>query len=317
MNRTKYWFSVSAVILLTCLCSCNQDKVYGDEMYKNSFALISSDDYNIQTIEHDLDKAEATGYVAVSCGGTLPTEKDIHIILREDMELFDRYNHYNFELESEYAKLVPPANYSIDNFTFTLPAGKKGAKLPVRIRPEGLSPDSTYFISLKVDNFTEYEVNPDKADILYRPIIKNFWATQRTAVSYRFRAVHDGVNLLGSKRLFPLTHRQTRVTVGNLTAFTADTASINTISMIIDVEKAQGEKLLLGKKYPATVKPYGRVTILPPLTDDPEFANIFYIEFDGYKTYKTFLLNYRYQLPGSADIHEAKEELRLEFMYEQ
>lgn len=313
----KYLFSFLAMVLLLGFCSCNDNKMFEDEMYKKVFALVSSDNYNILTIEHDLDEPEITGYVSVSCGGTNPTEKDIRITLKEDLALFNRYNRNNFENESDFALLVPRDKYTIENFTFTLPAGEKNTKLPIKIRPEGLSPDSTYFISLKVDNYSDYEVNQNKADMLYRVAIKNYWALQLTPINYRLTGNYQGSNIIGNKRLFPLTYNQTRLNVGNFINFTADTAKINKESIIIEVEKELGEKIRKGTKYNVTVKPYKWITVLPIETPDPEYPNIFFIEDDGYRTYKTFRLHYRYQLSGDDTIYEMKEELRLEFVYQE
>jgi len=313
MNQIKILFTV---FLLACISSCNNDKMYEGEMYKHVFSLVSSDNFNIRALDHDLDIAEDVAYISVSCGGTTPTDKDVIITLKEDSELFDLYNRSNFAYEDQFAGLVPRNKYTFNSYDLKLPAGEKSANLAFKIKPEGLSPDSTYFISLKVDNFSEYEINANKADVLYRPYLKNFWATQRVASNYRLRGKFNGNDAIGTKRLFPLTHNRVRTTIGNITNFTADTARINTESIVIEVNKARSEKLILGKKYPVTITPYRRGTILPPIAEDPEFPNIFFIEFDGYKTFKTFLLHYQYIPVGGTAIQEMKEELRLEFIFE-
>lgn len=295
--------------------SCNDSKVFEEEMYKKIFSLVSSGSYNIMKIEHDLEIPEVTTYVSASCGGTLPNEKETVITLREDLTLFNLYNTNSFESKDDYARLVPEDKYTIPNLTFSIPAGEKLGKMPIKIRPEGLSPDSTYFISLKVDDFTNYELNPEKSDILYQVLIKNYWTTQLTAVNYALRGVYQGNNIIGNKRVFPLAYNRVRVNVGNTTNFTADTADINTRSIILEVAKEQGEKIVFGKNYPVTVKPYGRITVMEPETVDPDYSNIFFIEDDGFRTYKTFLVHYRYKLEGDNTVYEMKEELRLEFVY--
>ena len=330
MNRMKYLLPVSALILLASLWSCSNDKVYEGEMYKHVFALISSDGYNIRAMEHDLEIEEDVAYISVSCGGTTPTGKELIVYLKEDLMPFDRYNHGNFVKESEYANLLPSANYTIESLDLKLPAGEKSAHLPFKLRVEGLSPDSTYFIPIKVDGFSDYEINPEKADVLYRPYLKNFWATQRTSSNYRVNGKYNGSDMIGTKRLFPLTYNRVRTTIGNVTSFTADTAKINTESIVLEIDKARGEKLLMEQRFPVRITPFKRGTILPPTNPDdeddevgsweyadPDYPNIFFVEFDGYKTFKTFRLHYRYILPGSTTIREMKEELRLEFVYEE
>jgi hypothetical protein len=305
------------MIFLSVVVSCNDYKVFNEEMYKKVFALVSTGDYNILTVEHDLDSLEVTGYVSASCGGTTPNEKDLHIKLREDRALFDRYNVANFENSADFAQLLNPQKYSIADLNFTIPKGEKIGRMPVKVRPEGLSPDSTYFISFKVDNFSDYEANPKKTDVLYKITLKNFWALQATPTNYQLKGVYEGNSIIGNKRMFPLTHNSVRVNIGNITNFSADTASINNGSIILQlVDKKQGEKVVLGKKYNVVVKPYKWVTIINPSTIDPDYPNVFFIEDDGYRTYKTFLLHYNYRLPNSSTVYEMKEELRMEFVYQ-
>ena len=48
----------------------------------------------------------------------------------------------------------------------------------IKIRPEGLSPDSTYFVGLKATDISGVEINESKNTILYQILIKNDYATQ-------------------------------------------------------------------------------------------------------------------------------------------
>jgi hypothetical protein len=54
----------------------------------------------------------------------------------------------------KFANLLSPDKYDIDNYNFTIPEGEKSGRLKIRIRPDGLSPDSVYFISLKSDRIS-------------------------------------------------------------------------------------------------------------------------------------------------------------------
>lgn len=428
MNQIKYLFLLPAMTVCLLVTSCNNDELYENEMYKHVFALVSNtDDYNIRTVEHNLDKTNDLAYITLSLGGTNPSNKDLVVTLKEDEEPWLYYNTNNFNIDvARYVPLLPTKFYSIDSYTVTIPAGAKSANLPIRIWPQGLSPDSMYFISMKVDKFSDYEVNPMKASVLYRPLLKNFWCTQGENTSFRLRSKRDGTDLIGTKVLHPLKYNQVRTTVGDVIIF--DIANILRDNMILEVEKAQGEKLKLNKdkpiKYPVNVLPIGDVTILPPVqsvpadvqqlakddspvqvspvvanvqvgknrqfsakvfhddetidTDvtwsvnssvstisatgqltislleeaekltvtatsnidgsligtalvniypavlpvgweyaDHNYPNVFFIEWDGFKTFKTFLLHYRYQRPGDNSIHEMKEELRLEFVYDE
>jgi hypothetical protein len=428
MKKIQYLFLLPA--MAGCLLmACNNDSLYENEMYKHAFGIVSNtDDYNIRSVTHDLDKADDLAYITLSLGGTNPSDRDLVVTLREDEEPWMYYNKNNFNIDvARYVPLLPSKHYRIDNLTVTIPAGGKSANLPIRIWPEGLSPDSMYFISMKVDRFSAYEVNPDKADVLYRPLLKNFWCTQGETVPYRLRSKRDGIDLIGNKILYPLKYNQVRATVGDVIVFDID--NILSDNMILEVAKEQGEKLLLNKDqpvmYPVSILPYGDVTILPPrqtlpanvpeledddsrvrvspviahvragqqldfsatvfideetietevtwsvnsaistidpttgrltvltteaaeeltvtatsVTDgsligtatvkvypvivpegweyaDPDYPNVFFIEWDGFRTFKTFLLHYRYQRPDDENIHEMREELRIEFVYDE
>jgi hypothetical protein len=284
------------------MSSCSEDKMFQEELYKKVFALVSSDDYNVLTVEHDLREPESTGYISASCGGTNPTEKDIRVVLVQDIDLFNRYNRGNFDVETDkYANLLPPDKYDIDDYSLTIPAGERSGRMKIRIRPEGLSPDSTYLISLKVDNYSNYEVNPDKKDVLYRIMLKNYYAVQKTATNYTERGKLGEMNVLGTKRMFPLTYNSVRIIAGN-EVFASDTATINSYSIILEIDA----------RNKVTVKPF-RHLYVEQVDGDPDYPNTFFIEDDGFRTYKTFLLRYNYKKANDNTLYEMREELRLEF----
>jgi hypothetical protein len=289
--------------------ACNENKQFGEELYKKVFAIVSSGIYNVFEIEHSLDTIESTGYISISMGGTNPTEMDTRITLFENTDLLGRYNRGNYDVETEkYARLLPAEHYTIDSYDVTVPAGQREARLPIKIRSEGLSPDSIYFISLKVKDYSNYEVNPDKADVLYRVFIKNFYAVQKSpGTSYNMKGKIDDGNEIGTKRMFPLTGNSVRIMAGNpseAAAIPEDTAVVNRLSIRLEIADSDSVTI-------SSFKP-GRVQV-EQLDGDPDYPNIFFIEDDGFFTYKTFLLHYRYKVEGDNSVHEVREELRLEF----
>lgn len=84
----------------------------------------------------------------------------------------------------------------------------------IRIRPEGLSPDSTYFVGLKATDISGVEINESKNTILYQILIKNDYATQGENVYYSMTGLADGMATAGNKKMFPLTHNSVRVIAG-------------------------------------------------------------------------------------------------------
>jgi hypothetical protein len=299
----KYKSIIIAMILVAGFSSCTDDEIFEREQYKNIFALVSDDGYNIYNEVHDLDLVESVGYVAASCGGTNPTQKTIDITMDVSHEAFAYYNQSNFDMDvTKYAQWMPSDKYSIDNWRFNIPAGKIDGRLPVRIRPEGLSPDSVYFIPLKVSAFSAYELNPDKSTVLYRVLIKNKYATQETATNYALRGVLNGVNTMGQKRVDPIAANKVRIMAGTF-AFESKVETINKNGIILEIDADNHISISSYKDM-----------VVTQVDNDPEYPNIFKIENDGYRTYKTFLLRYDYV--DGANTRQMKEELRLEFKEE-
>ncbi|MDR0560419.1 MAG: DUF4361 domain-containing protein [Prevotellaceae bacterium] len=292
---------LTAISVLTISVSCNEYGIFEDEMYKKVFAIVSSADYNVFPVEHDLEQDESTGYIAASMGGSTPADRNLTITMVHSSELMDMYNRANFVEAGSYAKILSPTFYDIDDYHIGIAAGERQGKMKIRVRPEGLSPDSIYFISLKVGAYDCYEVNPQKSDILYRVLLKNKWAAQKTPTNYMQRGTLNAANVFGSKRMFPLTKNRVRITAGN-EPFSADTASINSMSIVLEI----------GQSGSITISPYKNLDV-QQVDGDPNYPNIYFIENDGYRTYRNFLLRYDYRKNNDQTVYEMREELRLEF----
>ena len=306
-NMNTYLRLFLAFLFACSFYSCNQNEVFEKEQYKNVFALVSGTD-NVSDWVHDLRKSESEGYISASLGGTNPSKTDIRVTLVEDLRLIDNYNVVAFDVNtSKYIQPLANSKYTIDNYGFTIPAGEVKASIPVKIRPAGLSPDSSYFIALKVDTYSAYEVNPDKDYILYRVLIKNWWSvTEGTVYNQRGNILASGstgnpVQVFGTKRLFPLTPTRVRLLAGTELNDTFDENVYNWYSIVLNI----------GDDNRITIEPYKNLAITQ-LNGDPEYPNIVMLEDDGFKTYKTFLLYYSYKA-SDGGTYDIKEELRLEY----
>ncbi|MFV0418009.1 MAG: BT_3044 domain-containing protein [Dysgonomonas sp.] len=296
------------IIIVTFIlgaASCNQDEVFEKEQYKNVFALISQSD-NVYTKFFDLRKAESLGYISFSMGGTNRTGEDVVINLVEDKSYIDTYNSVNFDMDvQKYIKPLTESKYDIESMQCKIPAGEIGGQIPVRIRPEGLSPDSSYFISVRVDSYSKYEINPEKNYLLYRIRIKNYWAMGDGTSGYNLRGKRKeqgaatGIEIPGVKIMHPLSANKVRIMAGTET-YKSDVATFNKYAIVLEI--ADDNKV--------TITSYKDVEVTQ-MNDDTDFPNIFRIEDDGFKTYKTFLLRYNYKAGGKT--YEMREELRLQF----
>ena len=292
-------------VLFLGIYACDRDEVFEKEQYKNVFALISGSS-NVSTKYHKLGE-ESTGYIAASCGGTNPTQKDIVVNLVEDVSLVDNYNTTNYDVDiTRYARLLPRDKYDIDSYQLTIPAGAIGGRLPIRIRPDGLCPDSTYLVALRVDSHSTYEVNPDKNIVLYSVKIKNYWAQGDGSTIYsmkgkiREKDATAEIEVPGTVTMFPLGERKVRMMAGNET-YESDIAVFNKGAIVLDIDSITNK---------VTISPYMSIAV-HQIDGDSNYPNIFKIEDDGYNTYKTFLLYYDYTVGNTT--YEIKEELRLEF----
>lgn len=293
-----------SMLLLFIFITCDRDEVFEREQYKNVFALISESD-NVARKFHKLGE-ESIGYVAASMGGTNPTTKDITVNLVEDQSLLDNFNRINYDTDvSKYGKPMPESKYDIDSYQFTIPAGGISGRLPIRIRPDGLSPDTAYFISLRVESHSSYEVNPDKSYVLYQIRTKNYWAQADGNTNYSMRAKlriqgsASELEMPGTKVMHPLTENSVRIMAGKET-YESNINVFNRFAIVLEI----------GEDNKVSILPYANIEVTQ-VDGDSEFPNTFLIENDGFKTYKTFLLRYNYKSGNT--IYEMKEELRMEF----
>lgn len=298
------------VIFILGAVACNQDEVFEKEQYKNVFALISSGSENVFSKYFDLRKEESTGYISLSMGGTNATTEDVIINLVEDESYIKAYNNANYDLDvDKYIQPLPKSKYDIESLQCTIPAGAIGTQIPVHIRPEGLSPDSSYFIAVRVDSYNKYEVNPDKSFILYRVFTENYWTIGKSnekPASYRSMAKRQevgavtGISVPGSKVMHPISVNEVRIMAGTET-YKSEKPTLYKSAIVLKIDEDNK----------VTISPYKDV-VVTQIDGDPDYPNIFKLEDTGYNTYKTFLLHYSYK---SADgkTYEMREELRLEY----
>jgi len=103
----------------------------------------------------------------------------------------------------------------------------------------------------------------------------------------------------GRKVMHPLTVNQVRIMAGNET-FSSNINVFNKYALILTIQDDKS----------VTIAPYKNVEVTQ-VNGDPDFPNIFKIDDDGFKKYKTFLLRYNYKQNNT--ILEIKEELRMEY----
>ena len=265
----KVIYRITACLFFSGLLACNQSDMFKEEQYKKVLYVLSDDNMAFQVV-HSLNETESTGYLTLYAGGTLDIDQDITFTLEPDEELLGEYNLLNYDLDTnKYAKRLDPSKYTIESYSVTMKQGGEMpyALLPIKIRPEGLSPDSLYMIPLKLTGVSAYEINPKKNRVLYQVVLENDFASEKdnTLMSMRgTRQVGDGPvsKIAANKRMYPLSKQEVRINAGmENSGNKADLELINKYSVIVKI----GEEKTLNYKgvsyYPLTVYPYNKENI--------------------------------------------------------
>ena len=214
------------LLLPLLMASCDENEQFRGELYKKVIYLLSSDDYTFES-EHALGE-QTTGYVTVYCSGTEHIDNDVTVEIEHDPDAIYEYNYMYFDIdESRYAHELDPEKYTIASYKTVLKADSEDnySLLPISINPDGLSPDSIYFIPLRIKSVSDYEINPDKQRVLYRVILKNDYATMASTTYYqvtgtetRLQGEESSASGISVTRIFaPLSKNQVRCFAGTHT----------------------------------------------------------------------------------------------------
>lgn len=285
---------ISFKIFITCivafsLTGCNTDSIYQDEQYKTLVYLLSGSE-NVYATSYTLNEEEPVRYVTLGCGGSNSNEKDITVTLEPNPDMLDKFNSLNYNYESEYARLLSADRYEIESYAVTLPANSDYhyVRMPVKVRPLGLSPDSIYFIPLKIKSVSNYDVNEDKSDVLFRVAIENDYAQQLIPTYYtKSGTMTNPVTVLsGAKLVQPLEKDKVRMFIGNETyGSTTTVADIERLSIVVQIKE---DNSLL-------VTPYGSMEV--EMLDNVNGYNRYVPELlQGTSKQRVFYLNYRFRL---------------------
>lgn len=237
-----------AALIVVAFFACNENEPFEGELYKKVVYVLSSDNNKVFAETHFLDEEVSTGHLTVYAGGTEPLDKNVTVVFEKDNEILDLYNLINFDLNTEkFAKELDPSRFEIPSYSVTLSVGneKPYALFPIKIKAEGLSPDSTYFIPLKIKSVSEYEANPERSSVLYRVYLANQYAKQQESTQYSMKGDRKEpgkkeYSVTLNKRVFPLTKTKVRTTAG-IVVFSNTVDFIDKNSMILDVNEATKE----------------------------------------------------------------------------
>lgn len=272
------------------ITGCNENDQFEGELYKKVIYLLSDGNSAFQSV-HELGK-ESVGYVSVCCGGTEHIKQDVTVILEPDDQILAHYNKINFDIEeSKYAKELDPSRYNIPTYQTVLKANSEDnyALLPITVNPDGLSPDSIYMIPLRIKSISNYEINPDKQQVLYQVVLKNRYATMESTTYYqtsgteiRHTSIGDQASGTATTRLVaPISKNQVRIFAG--------THTYNPTSVTKEEINKYGMILTINEDNSITITPYGSLEV--EMIGGAEDNYCIQISEDRY----AFVLHYKYK----------------------
>lgn len=301
-----YSYLFVSIILCIIAASCDEEDYTSEEYYKYVVYLLSEDDYNVYSESFAFNDGEAaTGYFSIGCGGSLANPESFHVELEQDTVLFDAYNKSNFDIDSsKYANLLEESRYHISARSVIIPAKNRDqyVKVAVTVEPDGLSPDSTYFIPIAIKSISQYEINPEKSGILFRVALENDYAEQLTDTYYQMRGntLNDAGEVTGSisgtKLVRPLSKNSVRLYAGS---------QAQTVKSTVEEIAKYSIVLTVGENDHVQITPYG--TIETEQLDGGEDWNIYREAMASpgdTKVKKYFYLLYRFrtlQTPATDD----------------
>lgn len=298
--KSKFLLYTTAILLLS---SCNENEVFTKEQYKHVFSFVSNSDH-ISEKTFNLSDTTRMGYIALSMGGSTNIDKDANIHIIKSPETLESYNTTQFDNNvDKYVRILPESHYSVATMNVCIKAGQTTGVLPITIKPEGLSPDSTYYLPLRIQSFDNYEANPHRNYVFYHVRIKNKWAAaggstyNMLTMSY-LNNNPTGIARPGTKTLFAIGANTIRMMAGN-ESFDASRANLDKFALYLDINPDGSIK----------IRPYRDINVIQ-LSDDKDFPNKYFIEETSHGTkYANFLLHYKYK--SGSDWLEIKEELRM------
>lgn len=253
---------VLIILTFSIFNSCKKDGYLSKENYKNVVYLLSTYSNNVFPVIYPLnDGQESTAYFSIGCGGSLPNPEEFTVELEKDTVLLNRYNRTTYDIDkSKYAKLLPEGRFKIENYKVTFPANNQDqyVKVAVKVMPDGLSPDSLYFIPIAIKSISKYEVNPEKFNLMLWVLIENKYAQKINTTYYQMKGLEydDAGQVKGTisstKLTRPISKKTIRFYAGGMTQ-TASATVAEIVSNSINITIDDNNKV--------TISPYGTIQV--------------------------------------------------------
>ncbi|CDC53462.1 BT_3044 domain-containing protein [Bacteroides finegoldii] len=320
INILKKKFAGCIGLLLIGLMTACEQEFYKDEQYRKEIYIVSGDD-NIFGQEFTFGE-ETTGYLSIYAGGATSVEHDVEVELAKNVAFLQEYNQrVKGEDYNNYAIELATDRYVIDDMTVTLKPDVETpySLCPIRVNIEGLYPDETYFIPLKIASVSDYMISEERRNVLFQIFMKNDYATTKTDTYYTMSGTSKKV---GEERATPVNATKLVVPISRyaIRILPASTQTTDKLQLrkqgivvvvnpdeTVDVPVLDDEGMETGqylKMQKVTLKPWidsQESVEVQDVTDKSSY-------YDSEK--KEYTLFYRYKLYGSNDWFEMKEVMR-------
>lgn len=327
--KTKHIYLIVCILIAYSFVRCSEGIFdFNQEQYKKTVYIMSNNTMIYDRMTADMDKAEDTLYVTVGVGGTQATTENIAFSIELADSLLNAYNKSNFDIDTaSYAKFLPLDNYTLPSLDGTIKKGENTAVIPVYLKHlDKLSPDSVYFLDIKIAHIDKFEINKNKKESLFRIHWKNKWSNTKNLPVYSvmaqkwtenkiwsiplndsiYQSNNDTSKISASPRIYPLTRNKVRVAAGSEKSGTLE--EINSNSLILEITENNN----------VIIKPYKNIRV-EQINGSIEFPNRYIDEKivtpGGQSTYyKTFMLHYRYKTNTAGNKWiRLQERLRLQY----
>ena len=173
MNINKILYPI--LLLLVVLSSCDYESPLDKEQYKKTLYLIGASS-NLVTKELAYSSEVQEGFITVGVSGSLLIDGNVDVTLESHNSVIDWYNKkFKFlATDIKYQGLATSA-FEVPSYTTTLKAGETYARVPFKVKTEGLECDSLYAITFKIASSSAgYEINQkDSALIVSFNLVNN------------------------------------------------------------------------------------------------------------------------------------------------
>jgi hypothetical protein len=158
--KIKYLISILSVLFV----GCELVDPMAEEQYEKNVYIVGA--YNrVSAFALPYGNAQEA-FVSVALSGSLNTDHDVTVTLRQNNDIIDWYNgKYMLDAPVKYEKL-DDALLNVPSWNATIRAGEVYALLPFSITSAGLHCDSLYAVGFEIASTSDYQLSPEDTELI-------------------------------------------------------------------------------------------------------------------------------------------------------